>query len=633
MVVLDFLGVGSPSPELLTETSPAVIVDDVDSPHSSTELSVHSVTEIEINSLTLVLTQAEREIARANISNASTHVIKSDGTTKVSGSLGSMSLLDLTPHGRFYRERFMTSGRKALNFQYSSYEIADKRPYDAELKLQMSAVHYVHTQRFVTELQEFFIHFSQLRTVMANLRAGGSAVIDVNTRANRLSLELHAGAPVILLPVSSRSNELILLDLGELSAHNSFVHSSVKPDCLLDRMNLDLVNMDIYAAKRITDDDEESLKDEDEDNLSIGGFIIKKTGPSLLTEKCHLKLLVERNLDSYLSREIPDLSVHGTLSTMDCTLDPSQYTLVRGLLAYNIGENLDDLQEGAFMHDSKTVEFTLPMSENSDGTAWTTSYISLELVNVTLRLHPQRGSAALACVNFIKSRLIVESSSDGSQDVDLVSREILVTDTRFQGEPVNRRSNVFTSILQPLRASSSVTEDRVQAEVHHRKRKNCSATTILLHSMRLTAILDWWEAVRDFLSLNAPEPESVTVAPVVADKESPTEADRALPFELKLNITESELVLVEDTSLWDTNAVILKSTAVLSYRSKSQDGEKPMSCNLSHCELFSCILGLGTFVLNPSLCKIFFYFPESKNNNFYSALVITIVATFSESKF
>lgn len=31
-----------------------------------------------------------------------------------------------------------------------------------------------------------------------------------------------------------------------------------------------------------------------------------------------------------------------------------------------------------------------------------------------------------------------------------------------------------------------------------------------------------------------------------------------IPFEMKLNITDSEIVFVEDTSQWDTNAVILK---------------------------------------------------------------------------
>ncbi|XP_058797313.1 intermembrane lipid transfer protein Vps13D isoform X2 [Phymastichus coffea] len=585
MVVLDLLGIGSPSCEPVTPVPPLSNIDVIDYDQSN-ELPIHSKTDVEINSLTLILTQPEREIARVNISNVSSHIVKIDGTTKVSGSLGSMSLLDLTPHGRFYRERFLSSGRKALNFQYSSYVDSESRPHDAQLKLQMSAVHYVHTQRFIAELQAFFAHFSQLRTVMANIRAGGSAVINVNKRSMRLSLELHAAAPVILLPVSSRSEEMIFLDLGELTAHNSFVFSNVKPECLLDIMNLELVNMDVHAAKRVSGS---SNANDDGDSLSVGGFIVRKIGPSLLTEKCHLKLRVERNLDTYLSREIPDLSIHGTLSTMDCALDPSQYMLIRGLLSYNIGENLDDLK--AFMRD--TVEYSMPQID-SEGKAWTSSFVSLELVNVTLKLHPHHSIAALACVNFIKSRLILDSLSDGSQDVDLVSREILVTDTRFHDEPVNRRSNVFTSILQPLRESSTV-EDRVQAEVHHRKRMGSSATTILLHSMRLTAILDWWEAVRDFLVLNSPEPEPVHIInaiPLVASQEINGNGNSTLPFELKLNITDSELVLVEDTSMWDTNAVILKSTAVLAYRSNPQNDEKPMSCNLSHCELFSCILGL-----------------------------------------
>ena len=36
-----------------------------------------------------------------------------------------------------------------------------------------------------------------------------------------------------------------------------------------------------------------------------------------------------------------------------------------------------------------------------------------------------------------------------------------------------------------------------------------------------------------------------------------------VPFELKLNITDSELVVVENTALWDTSAVILKVCSVV----------------------------------------------------------------------
>ncbi|XP_076758070.1 vacuolar protein sorting 13D isoform X2 [Xylocopa sonorina] len=586
MVVFDFFGFAGPSGTTSKVTMHQASID-MDQLDKADNLSLRSETEIEVRSLTLVLIQSEREIAKANVSNASMHILKGNGKTKVIGSLGSMSLLDLTPHGRFYRERFLSSGRKALNFQYSSYLDSEKRPYDARLKLEMSAVHYVHTQRFVAELQAFFGHFSQLWTIMANLRAGVGAIIDTNRRSMRLSLELEAGAPVILLPVSSRSDELILLDLGELTAHNRFETSEVVDRCMLDIMFLELVNMDIYAAKRMKCDD----RDKNIDALMVGCFYIKKLGSSLLTEVCHLKLRIERNLDTYISREIPDLSIHGTLSTMDCALDPAQYILVRGLLSYNIGENLDDLRQ--FMQDlNRTVEYSI-VSVDNKGKIWKRSCITLELVNVTVKLHPNHNIAALACINFIKSRLTLDSLSDGSQDIDLVSQEILITDMRFQDEPANKQSNVFTSILQPLRNSNN--ENRVQAEVHHRRRKANAATTILVHSMRLTAILDWWEAVRDFLMLNSIEPEpilGIMQTATESNQESENNAATTTPFELKINITDSELVIVEDTSVRDTNAVILRSTAVLSYRSVPQEGEKPLSCNLSHCELFSCILGL-----------------------------------------
>ncbi|XP_046815359.1 vacuolar protein sorting-associated protein 13D isoform X1 [Vespa crabro] len=586
MVVFDFFGIAGPS-----ETNPKIYAHQVPTELEETndifDIPSKSEFEIEVRSLTLVLIQSDREIAKANVSNASMLILKADGKTKISGSLGSMSLLDLTPHGRYYRERFLSSGRKALNVQYTSYIDSKERSYDARLKLEMSAVHYVHTQRFVAELQAFFGHFSQLWTIMANLRADTGVTIDTKTRSMRLSLELHAGAPVILLPVSSTSKELILLDLGELTVQNSFESSSVIEECLLDVTLLELVNMDVYAAERITAkyDDQESL-----DALMVGGFFIKKIGLSLLTEMCHLNLHIERNLDVHISREIPDLSIHGVLSTMDCALDPAQYMLIRGLLSYNIGENLDDLR--LYMQDlDDKVDYSMPTTDNQEK-VWTKSCITLELVNVTVKLHPNHGIAALACINFIKSMLTLDSLSDGSQDIDLVSQEILITDMRFQDEPANKRSNVFTSILQPLKDSTNI-QDRVQAEVHHRRRNNSATTTVLLHSMRLTAILDWWEAVRDFVMLNSPEPDPIPgMTQVTVCQDNSNLSLNILPVEIKVNITDSELVFVEDTSVYDTNAVILKCTAVIAYRTVPQEDEKPLSCNLSHCELFSCILGL-----------------------------------------
>lgn len=72
-------------------------------------------------SLTVVLVKPDRDIAKANISNVEV-TVKTQGLHKqVKGILGSISLLDLTLHGQIYKERFLTSGKEALQFKYVRY--------------------------------------------------------------------------------------------------------------------------------------------------------------------------------------------------------------------------------------------------------------------------------------------------------------------------------------------------------------------------------------------------------------------------------------------------------------------------------------------------------------------------------
>ena len=78
--------------------------------------SFNSELDIEVRSLTLVLNRPQYEVARANISHLSTQVFSHSHEQTIKGRLGSMSLLDLTPHGSLYRERFLSSGHEALNF-------------------------------------------------------------------------------------------------------------------------------------------------------------------------------------------------------------------------------------------------------------------------------------------------------------------------------------------------------------------------------------------------------------------------------------------------------------------------------------------------------------------------------------
>lgn len=608
----------------------------------------NSELDVSVRSLTLVFVHRDYELAKANVSNAQFLVTKCDGSKTVKGRLGVVSLIDQTVHGALYRERFLTSGNEALNFTYSRDEpkrASEQSTLNSEalLKIKMSSVRYVHTKRFVAEFQAFFDEFRALQTptLFRKIKSSESKS-SLQQTPTQLSLSIKAGSPIILLPLSATSNKVIVADLGEFSLRNSFHFASDTknvisirkdpngPDEILDVMLVDLVNTDLFAGERYRKKDDHTLKGSHTFNdtvcMDMGSYAVCKIGSSLLNDKCHLKLIVERNLQSWRTHNVPDLSVQGTLSRLEAVLNLQQYQLVRGFLQYNLGEALDDLDAEPIQNitDSRYTlsnEYIL-RSDANESALWTSMSITLDLQDVSVQLRMptskrfdstnlaqadscdgQSNDKPLACINFIKSTLKIDQFSDSSQDIDLVSQEILVNDTRFTQQfdqdicSEKPAKNLFTTILQPINVTSNG-KDQVQAEIHSRNRQDYSKYTILLNNMRVMAILDWMECVRDFLSQNCDEEPAMKSTTAHTHRTlnaqslllaASTANINTNELEVIMNITNSELVFVEKTDQSDSNAVILKSTTVLSYR--PIEVNKIMSINLNHLEVFSCVLG------------------------------------------
>lgn len=499
---------------------------------------------ISVRSLTLILVREDgTDIARANISGVRIKKIidLSTNSTETDGKLGSMSIIDLTTHGRLYRERFQTLGERALHFSYGTTEKQN------HLRIEMATVLYVHTRRFVLELQMFFGGFGSNKSYSKKKKNSNM----------KMCLEVQAGAPVILLPVSANSPELLVADLGRLSITNTF---RIQDNCPLDVMSVELLDMDLYTATRVP------LTDTcPEQGLRLGGGAsVRRKGKSLLDDKCRLLVTVERNLSDGELINVPGLSIRGDLSTLEGSLELEQYKLIRGLLAHNIGECVDDVL--ILENFDKTVENSL-----SDQPRSTVTLLQLGLQNVTVRLC-EDGGEPLATVHFISSKLTVENFSDFAQDIDLLSQEIVLVDTRRNG------SNVFTDILRPNSGTAS------GMEIHSRKRLEHSEFTVLLNDMRVFAIPDWWQCAREYIFA----PPLQSGQETVSFQQLPQIKPQETPYELKLNITCSEIVVVEDTARLDTNALTLRSTTVISWKPNST---KTLSGSLNHCELFSCVPG------------------------------------------
>ncbi|XP_053546399.1 intermembrane lipid transfer protein VPS13D isoform X2 [Bombina bombina] len=690
VVILDFFGIGSTADnhamkqqpvdtkltsKLETNVLSAVPVQD----HINTKM------DLKVHSLSLVLKKTTSELAKASVSKLTSHLEMIEGDLALQGSIGSLALSDLTLHGELYRERFTTSGEEALIFDIFKYGPPDpslEREYDMRLSLRMASVQYVHTQRFQSEVVAFIQHFTQLQDVLGRQRAAiqGQTVRDQAQRGSRILLDIEAGAPVLLIPESSRSNNLIVANLGKLKVKNKFLFTGspgtfslkdknlIKPSspivtpehrinkakgdkrnmeglfmtspsktkhqseavgqaqaniketlqtkghendcsfspeehaCLLDCIVVDLQDMDIFAAERYPSDTTDLL-DKSRADLSFPSYFVRQMGGSLLAERCRLKLQLERNLDREISHSVPDMAIHGNLSSVHCSLDLSKYKLIRGLLENNLGEPVEDFMRPYDLQDPR-IHTVL------SGDVYTGVSFLIDMVNVSLELLEDKGKDgsynSLARFDFKKSKLLFESFSNQTKSINLVSHSMMAFDTRFSGQklPAIHKPNVFNCILQP--SKNSVIPGSLQIELHFRSTKDRSCFTVVLNNLRVFLIFDWLVLVHKFLqtpsgtkqitngSLLAENSNVLPVVPKtvksgVVTKRSSVQITPEKQSEVKINVTGTEFVVVEDMSCFDTNAIILKGTTVLTYKPKLVD--RPFSGSLSGVEVFSCRLG------------------------------------------
>ncbi|XP_060026866.1 intermembrane lipid transfer protein VPS13D isoform X2 [Erinaceus europaeus] len=697
VVILDFFGIGSTADKHAMRVPPEDILQNVKSESSAAlepELQdpVNTKLDLKVHSLSLVLSKTTSELAKANVSKLVAHLEMIEGDLALQGSIGSLSLSDLTPHGEFYRERFTTSGEEALIFHTFKYGRPDpllRREHDIRVSLQMASVQYVHTQRFQAEVVAFIQHFTQLQDVLGRQRAAieGQTVRDQAQRCSRVLLDIEAGAPVLLVPESSRSNHLIVANLGKLKVKNKFLfagfpgtfslqdkesvpstspsatpkHSMRKttdteepkgphseglvmvpapgmsvgapksepvlspcisqqgqqavppagqvassPEdhvCLLDCIVVDLQDMDIFAAERRPREYSKTSEDHNGD-LIFPSYFVRQTGGSLLTEPCRLKLQVERNLDKEISHSVPDISIRGNLSSVHCSLDLSKYNLIRGLLENNLGEPIEEFMRPYDLQDPR-IHTVL------SGEVYTCMCFLVDMVNVSLELKDPKGkegAGSLARFDFKKCKLLYESFSNQTKSTNLVSHSMMAFDTRYAGQKTSPgMTNVFNCIFQPAK-NSSTTHGSIQIELHFRSTKDSSCFTVVLNNLRVFLIFDWLLLVHDFLhtpsdlkkqthvtpsrhrhssSEAAVVPKAVKSGVVTKRSSLPVSTERHL--EVKVNVTGTEFVVVEDVSCSDTNAIILKGTTVLTYKPRFAD--RPFSGSLFGIEVFSCRLG------------------------------------------
>ena len=280
------------------------------------------------------------------------------------------------------------------------------------------------------------------------------------------------------------------------------------------------------------------------------------------------------------------------------------------------------------------------------GRVWKGISIIFDLENVGIELYHTRDS--LAFLAFIKSSFIYESFSDGSKLVDLVSNEIILTDTRkissanwtrrasFCQSPEKDSESFYNVLSKKFDGESNPNSNkRLQLELHFRSNKKSQRYSILFNSCRVITIVDWLIEMKSFLTSNMAA-ESVTQrhqpTPVLT-RQQKTPAKEELPVQVKLNLANTDFVLIENLANMSSQAIILRLTAFFEYNPAKT--ERPVESCLQSFELFSCQMNAieetALSIIDPVMFNIYLKLKNSSASSASSSSAAAAVSTASSA--
>ena len=222
-----------------------------------------------------------------------------------------VTLFDLTPEAKF----------------------ADLNAVDVRVQATMGRIKLVFVMKFVNDLLKFLEPFSGATEMVAE-RANAAfedatkAMKDAIENSTRALLDIKMYAPIIIVPVDSKTTSTFVADLGTLTLRNKFIQEK---GLLFDKMDFRMENLHLQRARV---------------NKEVTVNDIQACCP--IIKPITFDLTVRRNMSGTKTKDDPaELKVTGTLEQVDLELSKEDYDVMIALLQSNFSE------KGAF--DSQPV--------------------------------------------------------------------------------------------------------------------------------------------------------------------------------------------------------------------------------------------------------------------------------------
>lgn len=189
-------------------------------------------------------------LSAQQVKNLTSGVTVKSSYTEISMKLEDIIVTDLNPK-TIHTKILSIIGGNAMTVQFVLFNLDQTSDYNSDnmkIDVTMGCAKIVFLNWFVASVLNFLDNFqtAQQRIKEASKAAAEAAkqnVVAAYEQATRIKLNIKIKAPIILVPVHSRSLEAIVIDLGNLKISNLIKNLDVKNDhgpAVIDEMKVEL---------------------------------------------------------------------------------------------------------------------------------------------------------------------------------------------------------------------------------------------------------------------------------------------------------------------------------------------------------------------------------------------------------
>ncbi|XP_055538544.1 intermembrane lipid transfer protein Vps13 isoform X2 [Wyeomyia smithii] len=306
-----------------------------------------------LEDVTVELQNDKRSIAVLEVQNLTCSAIIKSSYTEIVIFLQDIILTDTNP-ATIHTKILSIIGDNALKVQVVLFNLEATSDYnsdDMRIGVTMGCARIVFLNWFVTSILAFLDNFqaAQQRIKDASAAAAEAAknnVVEAYSKATRMKLDIKVKAPIIVIPVDSKSLKAVAMDFGHLSITNNFHDIATEHThgpAIIDEMKIELKDMKLSKVEVCPSVDSSiphSSRIGSEE--MIYGIVPDQ---SAVLSPTSFTLIMKRNLSSSWYRDQPDMDISGRLKAVELNFIATDYSVIMQILSKNMTEGQDEFKK------------------------------------------------------------------------------------------------------------------------------------------------------------------------------------------------------------------------------------------------------------------------------------------------